>query len=146
MSLFKVCMISACVVLVVSTAYGQPNDISIDSKPTPDQILAWLSSGEPRLIAWGAYFAAKTGDDSATPAMVRILEESRPGKPASDWSRLGIFYVLDALIVRNQRFTPRALTALTPDFPAEALSLNSTLPSAEATPLLLDRYEGRKKD
>lgn len=149
MSLFKLCVVPACVILVVSTVCAQQNDISIDSKPTPNQILAWLSSGEPRPIAWGAYFAAKSGDDSTTPAMARILEEWRPGDPGSDsagWSRLGISYVLDALIVRNQRVTPRAIIAITSAFPTESLILLSKLPAGDSTPLLLDRYEERKKD
>lgn len=141
-------LLVGCALFAASRACAQ-NDITVDSRPTSQDIVSWLGSGDPRLIAWGAHFAQETGDDSATPQMVKLLEEWRPGESGSDsaaWARLGISYVLDALIVRNRQVTTQAVLAINTAFPTEALILISKLPPSEATPLLLNRYEERKTD
>jgi hypothetical protein len=147
MSLLKLYSVLASATLAMSvTLSAQREDITIESKPAPNQIVAWLDSGDPRLIAWGAHFARETGDMAATPVMVRILKEWKPGEAHSHstgWSRLGISYVLDAFIVQEQQMPPDAILAIAPSFRTEAMILASRLPVASARPILLDWYKER---
>jgi hypothetical protein len=143
---FKLLAVFSCVVVGITAACGQSQDITTDSRPTAEQISVWLESGDARHIAWGAYFARETGDDSLTPAMVRLLEQWQPGFPHSDaaaWSRLGISYVLDSLISLNRRVTLRAVATVRSSFPTEAIILVAKMPEVEAGPLLLDWYRER---
>jgi hypothetical protein len=146
---FKLLSAFSCAMAGIGVSCAQSQDITIDSRPTPGQISAWVSSGDPRYVAWGAYFARETADDSVTPAMVRLLERWQTGDPNSEsaaWSRLGISYVLDSLISRNQHVTSRAVVAVRSSFPTEAIILLAKMPEVEAEPLLLDWYRERNTD
>lgn len=143
------CSLLGYAVLLAPAASAQQTEINVNSRPSSDQIRAWLASGEPRLIAWGAHFARESADNASTSAMVHLLEQGKEGDSNSDSAasaRLGISEVLDALIVRNQVATPLAILSIAPFFPNDAMILASKLPAEKATPLLLRWYEDRRTD
>jgi hypothetical protein len=133
-----------------TAGHAQGTDITVDTKATPQDIQAWLSSGDPRLVAWGAYFARVNADDHATATMVQLMESwTAPGKDEEQASKEDINAmsdVLDALIVRKRKVSLEALSAIASSFPNQAAILASRLPIAEATPLLLTWYEKRNSD
>ena len=128
---FKLLSVFSCAMAGIGVACAQSQDITNDSRPSGKQISAWLNSGDSRYIAWGAYFARETADDSVTPGMVRLLERWQTGDPNSESaarSRLGISYVMDTLISRNQQVTSRAVIAVRSSFPTEAIILLAKMP------------------
>lgn len=139
----------ACALLIPCREWCQTGDISVNSRPSHAEILSWLNSNDSRLIAWGAYFAGTAGDDSATPTLVRLVQDWKPSNSkavASWWTDPGMASVLDSLIVRDRQVPPDALIAITESFPTEAMILVAKLPSAEARPLLLNWYDKRKTE
>jgi hypothetical protein len=130
--------------------HAQPDEITVDTKPTPKDIQTWLDSGDPRLIAWGAYFARESAGAGAISAMVRLVEGWTP--PDGAQNTLGRFRidamseVLDALVQRNEQVPPAGLKAIATSFPRQAVILASRLPLPEATPLLLTWYENGKNE
>jgi hypothetical protein len=129
--------------------YAQPDDLSTESKVTDAEIQAWLRSGEPRLVAWGAYFARVHGDAAAVEPMAELLEQWTPADNQdadAGAQNDAMADVLDALIVRHGRASVEGLTAIASSFPDQAAILESRLPIKEATPVLLAWYEKRNSD
>jgi hypothetical protein len=142
----------AAIVVLASCALAQARaqEITVDTKVTRADIQTWLNSGDPRLVAWGAYFARVNADDQATPAMLNLAENWTP--PESDRDEAGraeinaMSDVLDTLIVRNKNVPPVALSAIASSFPNQSAILASRLPISEATPLLLTWYDMRNSE
>jgi hypothetical protein len=137
------------VLLSANLSWSQDADISVNSRPSSREIATWLRSGESRLVAWGAYFAGATEDEGAAPILVQLVEEWKPANSSSDigwWSDPSIASILDALIVRNQQVSLKALRTVAKSYPSEAMILVSKLPATEAKPFLTSWYEERKTD
>jgi hypothetical protein len=136
-------------ILCVTAVAGstQQEDITVDTKTTDKDIQKWLKSNDPRLVAWGAYYARQNADDAAIAPMIQLVENWIP--PKQDQGTLerpridAMSEVLDALIVRKETVFPEGLSAIAPTFPRQAAILASRLPNAEATPLLLTWYDRR---
>ena len=127
--------------------FAQESAITAGTKATPDEIRQWLESGDPRLIAWGAYFAGQEKVNSALAPMLELVDDwqspANPGDAANE-QRDAIAAVLDALIRRNVSVPPESLLAIDDSFPAEAAILASRLPIGDATPLLEAWYAQRE--
>jgi hypothetical protein len=128
---------------------AQHAEITVDSKPGPREIQSWLSSDDPRLVAWGAWFARETSDDGAATLMLLLVDrwtaDERALADAETPQRDAMQQVLDALIQRQEQVSPAELSPLATIFPVQALILASRLPLAEATPLLLTWYGQRNE-
>ncbi|NUQ28042.1 MAG: hypothetical protein HOQ35_05955 [Acidobacteriaceae bacterium] len=114
----------------------------------------WLASGDPRLIAWAAYFAEKTQDHPSMDTMERMVREQlvspSPGQPYSmygyDPSRLAISAMLDALIQGGRPVSPGTIRAIEEDFPTHAALLAHQLPLEESRELLRGWFSSERGD
>src|SRR6185312_4443555 len=61
---------------LLSAANGQ--QISISTVADSTQIGAWLHSADPRLVAWGAYFANKQDDAAGLALLPHMMEQWVP--------------------------------------------------------------------
>jgi hypothetical protein len=129
---------------------AQSGDVTGHAGVTSSVILGWLDSGDPRLMAWGAYFSSRNGDASGDATMVETLdrwaEAGSQRDELTDIRQDAFAAMLDALIQDNRTVSPETLAALAGYFPAQAAILASRLPLDEATPLLQSWYAERKDD
>jgi hypothetical protein len=139
-------------ILSPAICFCQDEPISDQTKVTSEQTQRWLRSGDPRLIAWAAYFGEKICDDAALASMSELAERWMPPEISqeSDPSlRLQIDAmadVLDALIVCKRVVSPAAPAAVSFSFPVQSAILASRLPLSESTPLLLSWYGNRSTE
>jgi hypothetical protein len=128
--------------------FSTSSDITTDSKPDAELILKWLGSNNPRLVAWGAYFARESNEQAAVAPMVQLVERWAP--PDKDKDTEGqekldaMAEALDALIVVGWKPSLTALQAIESSFPAQTAVLASRLSNAEMLPLLQSWYARRK--
>jgi hypothetical protein len=147
--MFKLCLTLIAIAIYASALPGcaQGGDITVDTKATPKDIHEWLGSGDPRLVAWGAYFAREKADTSAVAPMLQLAEGwMTPDDAQNTLVRFRIdamSEVLDALIQRKLRVPPAVLNAIASSFPRQAMILASRLPLDEAKPILMSWYERR---
>lgn len=127
--------------LLPFAAHAQTSPISA----TPHEIAQWLRSGDPRMVAWGAYFAAKTADVEELPVLASLAENYRALPPQEvDGKGRPIFRlpeqeqyfdsmqaVLDSLIQLHGTVAYDGVMAILSDFPAQALTLFATMPEPE---------------
>lgn len=126
---------------------------------THDEIERWLQGSDPRMIAWGATFAAKSGDAVALPALERLAEKykslpfQRKDSQGNDASRTAeqeqqldsMQAVLDAVIQLHGTITPGGTEAILPDFPAQALVLFATMPGSQRSRFAQAIYESQDR-
>jgi hypothetical protein len=139
---FRLSLIAVAILALVVPVRAQELQISVDSNPAPGDVNTWLKSGDPRLVAWGAYFAGlKRGDDS-TAQLLRLVDNwKEPSKVAQGGiGQAAMSEVLDALIQQRREVAPRQLASIAGSFPAQAAILASRIPIADATPMLLAWY------
>jgi hypothetical protein len=138
--------IALCAATAIASRAQQP-DITIETKATATDIEKWLDSADPRLVAWGAYFARENADAAAMVQMQQLVQSWTPQEDAQN--TLGHFRIdamreiLDTLILRKELVSLAGLNAVASSFPHQSVILASRLPLAEATPLLLAWYEKR---
>jgi hypothetical protein len=115
------------------------------TQATSDDIDHWLRSGDPRMVAWGAYFAAENADTDELPVLVSLAENYKAGPPQQYDGRGNYISrtpehkqrldsmqaVLDSLIQLHGTVIYEAVVAVLPDFPAQALILFATMPEPE---------------
>jgi hypothetical protein len=130
--------------------FAQDGDITTQTQVSSSVILGWLDSGDPRLVAWGAYFSTLNGDPSGDATMVEILDRwAAAGDQRDELSETqqdAFAAILDALIQHHRTVAPETLALLAAKFPAQAAILASRLPLDEAMPLLQNWYAERKTD
>ena len=119
-------------------AHGQ----TVPTQATTVEIDQWLRSGEPRLVAWGATFAAKNTDTAELPILATLAEDYRalpprqydgkgmyvPRTPAQKERFDSMQAVLDSLIQLHGAISDEAIEAVLPDFSARALTLFGRMP------------------
>ena len=129
---------------------AQNGSITTKTKATSSQIRGWLASDDPRLVAWGAYFARENADDSAIAPMQELVEQWKAPEDAADPEALAqsdaMAEVLDALIQRGKTVSAEGLQVIAETFPTQAEILAARLPIDEATPLLENWYGKRGDD
>jgi len=123
-----------------------------DPIPTENILKTWLSSGDPRLEAWGAHDAVATHDQNLTPYLLSLVSKWQPlvrtctVSRCSDLSpeqmdeRDAMAAVLDTLIQMNVSVPADDLRNLAPDFGDYVAILLARQPSEESGPLSFDFY------
>jgi hypothetical protein len=130
---------------------------SIPTHATSDQIDHWLRSGDSRMVAWGAHFAAETADKGEIPILASLAENYQ-ALPPQEFDSKGSYIprtleqkqkfdsmqaVLDALIQFHGTVNFKAVTAVLPDFSAQALTLFATMPEPERSQHAVTLYATR---
>ena len=123
-------------------AHAQQSDSPASA--TPDEVYRWLLSSDPRMVAWGAYFAAQHNDMAMLPFLARLAEnwQPMPSRTQPDgnyrpWTdaeadRLReMSAVLDAIIQMHGTVAPEAIERLAVDFDGQALTLFAYLPEPQ---------------
>lgn len=123
---------------------AQQAEITVDSHPSSAEIRAWLRGDDPRMVAWGAYFASAEADQEATPELLKLAagwtEPNSVQAPSEAIRSDEMAEVLDALIQNPTPVPPETLARISNSFPVQAMILASRLPIATVTPLLLSWY------
>ncbi len=148
----------AALVTAISPAQAQlpsPNPTQIEesmkAQATSANVQAWLESKDPRLIAWGAYFARENNDTAALDLAVQLVERSlyqggpdllSAGGPQYD----ALSEILDALIQRRVLLSADMLGYVSRSHPVQTIILLSMLPSTEQTGNLMQWYYGPRPD
>jgi hypothetical protein len=131
---------------------------SVPTRATSDEVYRWIVSGDPRMVAWGAYFATVNHDATVLPYLRRLAEEwvsLRTGynpdgsslvRSDEEKDRLReMASVLDALIQMHGTVEPDAIERLATDFRGQALTLFATMPETERRALAESIYGSRIK-
>jgi len=127
-----------------------PLAAAAQERPVPQSIPPidpLLRSGEPRLIALGAWEVIKRPDDTQMSLLIDLAEHWDPaqrhrGENGDAYDAMAV--VLDALIQRKAQPSPAAVLAVSHAFPDQALILASRLQPDEEEPILRRWYqEGR---
>jgi hypothetical protein len=131
-----------------STAFAQDGAITVNTKATSTAIRSWLVSDDPRLVAWGAYFAGENQDRTALAPMIAFVDAWQPPKGDSDkdgnQNKMAMTEVLDALIQLKAQVSPEGVAEVAKAFPEQASILAARLPLDEAAPLLECWYAKRE--
>jgi len=137
-------LVTTLLLAAASLAHAQSPSFTADSNPTAKEIRTLLKSSNPRLVAWGAYFASRNHNAEAGSLMIKITERWKPPALPSNrdaiYAKDAMLEVLYALVERKDPVPPKALSAIATSFPSQALILASQLPTTEATPLLQKWY------
>jgi hypothetical protein len=146
----RICVTALLLSAAALIAPAQDNAIGVDTKASSTQIRSWLASDDPRLVAWGAYFAGKNQDATALPSMIEFVDAWKPPESATDAEanlrKPAMTEVLDALIQENAQVPAESLAGIANEFPEQAAILAARLPIADATPLLQTWYAKRADD
>ena len=122
---------------------------SMKAQATSANIQTWLESNDPRLIAWGAYFARENNDRAALNLAAELVRKSleqggpdllSPDRPHYD----ALSEILDALIQRRVLLSAELLGYVSRSHPVQSIILLSMLPSAEQTENLMQWYSGAR--
>lgn len=118
--------------------------LAVPTQATSEEVYQWLQSDDPRMVAWGATFAAKNHDTSMAPYLARLAEEWVPLTTAYHEDGSGPMWtdeekarvramscVLDALIQMHGTVSPGAIQKLTANFTGQALTLFAYMPEPE---------------
>jgi len=121
--------------------------------PTAVQIQAWLRSGDPQSVAWGAHYVLVTKNQALVSELLSLADTWQPFSPPkpdvakrssltdNDVDRRdAMSAVLDALIQMDVSVPVETLRNLAPDFPNHVAVLLSRLPLEESETLSFDLY------
>jgi hypothetical protein len=119
------------------------------AQATSANIQMWLESKDPRLIAWGAYFARENNDTAALELAAQLIEKSpQQGgldpRSTSSPQHDAVSEILDALIQQNVSVSADNLGYLTTAFPPQAAILVSRLPATETSSILMQWYQSQE--
>jgi len=130
--------------------------LAVPTQATNKEIANWLQGDDPRMVAWGAVFAAKNHDEATVPYLARLAEGWMPLPPASnsDGSYRKVSEeesarvremeaVLDALIQLHGEVEPAAIQRLAGDFDGDALTLFARMPEKSRKTFAEQIYAGR---
>jgi hypothetical protein len=124
---------------------AQERVITPDTPVGSPELQQWLHSNDPRLVAWGAYFAREDNDEQLLAVVLdelkRRVSAQGLGNSSNPYAERGaVSALLDTLIQRNIAVPEETIGYLKSSFPAQAAILVSRLPIATATPLLMQWY------
>jgi hypothetical protein len=140
--------------LTLAVAVYSPAQTPVSNRKAPSSktIDGWLSSDNPRLVAWGAYNVLLTRNRHFTPQLLLLASQWQPifsesddvrNKPPSQEQRDqrdAMAAVVDALVQMGVPVPADTLRALAPDFGNAVAILLSRMPPDESEPLALDFY------
>ena len=139
-------------VVCLGAACRAQDGAPLTESPSTDKIENLLSSGYPRLVAWGAHYAVTAKDEGVVPELTQL---------AGQWQAMAIdssgeipdavpidetdqhdamAAVLDAIIQLQVSVTPATLRNLAGDFPNQVAILLSRLPLDEGQSLSEEFY------
>lgn len=121
--------------------------------PPEATLESWLSSQDPRLVAWGAHDVLIARDSNLTPQLVTLASRWQPLSlqtsdnspylnlsPEQKDQRDAMAAVLDALLQMNVALPADTLRNLAPDFGNHVAILLSRMPEEESGALSFDFY------
>lgn len=123
------------ILILVSSAFGVAQAPMQGKLPPEETVSAWLRSGEPRLVAWGAADALKMQDAALVPEMVGLMRQwvnlpkyeangtHQPWSVADRERQLAMAEVLDTLIQMKATVDLDAVRSIETDFPDQAIIL-----------------------
>lgn len=133
-------------------AFGQ-KFVPPTAPPTDIQNQAWLRSGDPQSVAWGAHYVLAAKNQALVSDLLSLAYSWQPlPPPKSDVAkrnsltnddvdrRDAMSAVLDALIQMQVSVPVETLRNLAPDFPNYVAVLLSRLPLEESASLAFDLY------
>jgi hypothetical protein len=120
---------------------------SMRAQANSANIQAWLESRDPRLIAWGAYFARENNDTTALNLAAELVKKSLtkggPDLLSADIPHAdALAEILDAFIQRRVLLSADLLGYVSRSHPVQTIILLSMLPPAERTVNLTQWYYG----
>ncbi len=131
----------------VSIGHAQAHPLP---EPSERSLESWLTSGDPRLVAWGAHDVLAARDAALVPDLLALAAQWRElphdGSPLTKnqlESVDSMKAVLDALIQMRAAVPPETLRALAPNFGNAVAILLSRLPSEEGSALAFDLYRAK---
>ena len=151
----KRCFVLWIVLVASSLAQAQ----LVPTRASSDEIDQWLLSGDPRMVAWGASFAARTADTDEVPVLASLVANYQ-GDPPQQYDSGGnailrtseqqqrldsMQVVLDSLIELHGTVAYEGVVAVLPDFPAQALTLFATMHEPERTQRAVAVYATRDR-
>jgi hypothetical protein len=121
--------------------------------PSTDKIANLLSSGDPRLVAWGVHYALVAKDPRVIPNLIDVADrweatlDSNIGEADSAQTDQhdAMSAVLDAIIQLHGTVTTASLRNLAGNFPNQTAILLSRKPPDEAQSLSQEFYQGDAK-
>ena len=129
-----------------------------DPSPSEKTIKAWLRSGEPRLVAWGAHDVLAESDSDLIPDLLSVASQwqtlspqtySEGSKlprlsPGQEQQRDAMAAVVDTLIQMNVSVPGETLRNLAHDFGNAVAVLLSRMPVDQGVPLAFDFYRAEE--
>jgi hypothetical protein len=153
---FSLCL--PCLILGIAGINSLAQNPLAAGIPSGKKIEALLSSGDPRLVAWGAHYALASKDQTLIPHMLSLAEEWEPlpVPTEGDSSAAGLTSiqldqrdalaaVLDTLIQLNAVVPASALRNLAGDFPNQVAIFLTRLPPEDSQALELEFYHSDPK-
>jgi hypothetical protein len=130
---------------------AQERVITPETPVSSPELQQWLHSSDPRLVAWGAYFAREKDDEQLLAVVLdelkrRVSAYNLGGPSNPDTAPSAVSALLDTLIQRNIAVPEDTISDLKSSFPAQAAILVSRLPIVTATPLLMRWYEEGQRE
>jgi hypothetical protein len=151
MTLFRSLFFVGCMTMLAVSSRAQAASAS-GAFPAEKTVHAWLLSGNPQLVAWGAYYTLVRRDRNLIPDLLSLAGRWEAVSPevsgASNSSessqqadkRDAMAAVLDALIQMKASVPTDTLRNLAPDFGNYVAVLLSRTPSEEADSLSFEAY------
>jgi hypothetical protein len=156
MSLFCRLLCVGCLVATLVARASAQMPSATNPLPPEATLESWLSSEDPRLVAWGAHDVLVARDPNLTPQLVTLAGRWQPlllqTSDNSPYPRLSdeqkdlrdaMAEVLDTLIQMNVALPADALRNLAPDFGNDVAILLSRIPEDESSPLSFDFFRSR---
>ena len=153
MTLFCRLLCVGCLAATLVARASAQTPSATNSLPSENTMESWLSSEDPRLVAWGAHDVLIARDPNLTPHLVTLAGRWQPLSPqtsdnssSADLSpeqkdqRDAMAAVLDTLIQMNVALPPDTLRNLAPDFGNDVAIFLSRMPEEESGPLSFDFY------
>jgi hypothetical protein len=153
MSLFCRLLCVGCLAATLVPRASAQMPSATNALPPESTLESWLSSEDPRLVAWGAHDVLVARDSNLTPQLVTLASRWQPlSLQTSDNSpyvnlsseqkdqRDAMAAVLDALIQMNVALPTDTLRNLAPDFGNDVAILLSRMPEEESGALSFDFY------
>ena len=153
MSLFCRLLCVGCLATTLVARASAQTPSATNPLPPEATLESWLSSEDPRLVAWGAHDVLVARDPNLTPQLATLASRWQPLSPqTSDNSpyaslsdeqkdqRDAMAAVLDTLIQMNVALPADTLRNLAPDFGNDVAILLSRMPEEESGTLSFDFY------
>jgi hypothetical protein len=143
--------------LYLGGACRAQNGAPLTESPSTGKIENLLSSGYPRLVAWGAHYAVTTKDQGVVPQLTDLAEHwpamavdssgEKPDAAPNDQTDQhdAMAAVLDAIIQLQVAVAPATLRNLAGDFPNQVAILLSRVPLDEGQSLSQEFYHSDPK-